>query len=414
MAYHGKFAAPLRVLKISAVCTALTISSLAVAQKEYGPGVTDTEIKIGQTMPYSGAYSASAVAGRIQLAYFKMLNEKGGINGRKVNLISLDDGFSPPKTVEATRRLVESDQVLAIVSPVGSSPNMATYKYLNAKKVPQILLLSGLKLWDSNPALPWSMSFTPPYYAEQQVFAKYILAHVPNAKIGILYQDDDTGKELRAAFRETLGPKASSMIVQELSYNVTDTSVDSQILALQSSGANVFLNATGGKFTALALRKAYDSGWKPLTFIPAVSSSVKTSMQPAGVEASTGALTTAWVKTPNDPQWANDKGVQAYHDFMKQYVPGADADDYYAVVGFLAGQLAALVLQRCGDDLTRANVMKQATSLNNVSLTLTLPGITMNNSPTARNPVKQFVLARYDGHNWVPFGDIISAQGGNR
>ncbi|MGI4815440.1 MAG: ABC transporter substrate-binding protein [Janthinobacterium lividum] len=397
-----------------AMIAALTVASLlgsgaALAQKQYGPGVTDSEIKLGQTMPYSGALSATSEEGRIQTAYYQMLNQAGGVNGRKIKLLSLDDGYSPPKTVEVTRRLVEEENVLAIVSTVGTPTNSSIAKYLNAKKVPQLLILSGLDKWDRDPSLPWSMNIMPSYAAETRIFVKYILDQKPDAKIGILYQNDDVGKEELAGLHAALGDKYDKVVVKEAGYDITDTSVDSQIVALQASGANVFLNGALGKFPALAFRKEFEIGWKPVSFVYSSSNSLKNTMEAAGSGHALGALTTIWMKSPTDPQWANDRATKDYLTFMKRYVPSANPNDLYSVFGYTIAQLTALMLERCGDDLTRDNLMRQATSLHAVALPMLLPGVTLNNSPQARNPVKQFQLARYDGQSWVLFGSPISA-----
>ncbi|MGI4813893.1 MAG: ABC transporter substrate-binding protein [Janthinobacterium lividum] len=384
-------------------------SGAALAAKQYGPGVTDTEIKIGQTMPYSGAMSAPSAEGRIEAAYYKMINDKGGVNGRKINLISLDDGYSPPKTVEATRRLVESEKVLAIVSTLGTPPNLSIAKYLNAKKVPHILILSGLGKWDNDPSIPWSMNILPSYETETKIFVKYILANKPDAKIGILYQNDDVGKEQIAGLHAALGDRYDKVVVKEAGYDITDTSIDSQVVSLQASGANVFLNGANGKFPALAFRKAFDIGWKPLSFLFSASNSLKNSIEPAGEGHALGVITTLWMKPPGDPQWANDQATKDYLAFMQKNVPNVNPNDTYATLGYTTAQAAVLLLQRCGDNLTRENLMKQATTLSGVSLSMMLPGVTLNNTPTSRDPVKQFQLAKYDGKGWALFGPVVSA-----
>ncbi|MGI4814576.1 MAG: ABC transporter substrate-binding protein [Janthinobacterium lividum] len=393
----------------TALLTSLIMANAAWAENQAVPGVTDTEIKIGQSMPYSGAMSATSVEGRIQTGYYKMINERGGVNGRKINLISLDDGYSPPKTVEDTRRLVESENVLAIVSTIGTAPNSAIAKYLNAKKIPHILIISGLDKWGSDPSLPWSMNIMSSYDTETRIFAKYILDHKPDAKIGILYQNDEIGKEQLAGLHAALGDKYDKMVVKEASYDITDTSIDSQVVALQAAGANVFLNGANGKFPALAFRKAYDIGWKPLSFLYSASNSIKNSIEPAGPGRALGVITTVWLKTPSDPQWANDPAVKDYLAFMAKYVPGANPNDFYSVLGYTTAQAAVLLFTESGKDLSRANLMKQATSLHGVALPMMLPGVTLENSPASRGPVKRFQLAKYDGSSWATFGGIVSA-----
>jgi branched-chain amino acid transport system substrate-binding protein len=381
----------------------------AWAQKYSGPGVSETEIKLGQTMPFSGPVSAYGIEGRVEGAYFQMLNDNGGINGRKVNLITLDDAYSPSKTIEQTRKLVEVVGVLAIVSTFGTTPNLAIQKYLNTKKVPQLLALSGISKWEDPEGSPWSTSFLPSYIAEATIFARYLLEHQPNAKVATLAQNDDVGREFVRGLRDGLGTKTSTMLVKETTYDLTDPTVDSQILNMKASGADTLVLIATGKFAPQAIRKAFETDWKPQTLIFSAANSIKASLEPAGLDRSVGMLTTVWLKTPGDPQWATDKGMLEYLAFMRKYMPDADPNDRLPSLGYTTAQLTAHILQRCGDDLSRENLMRQATSLHDVSLDLLLPGMTLNNSPTSRNPITQFQMARFDGKSWVPIGPILTA-----
>src|SRR5262245_41368357 len=305
---------------LSAILSVLALaSSSALAEKKYGPGASDTEVKIGQTMPYSGPASSYGTIGKAEVAYLKLINEQGGINGRKINLISLDDGYSPPRTVEQIRRLVEEEQVLFTFQTLGTPPNTAIQKYMNAKKVPHLLVATGATKWGDPEHYPWTMGWQPTYQHESHIYAKYLLKHKPKAKIGILYQNDDYGKDYLRGFKDGLGDKAASMIVAEVSYEVTDPSVDTQIVTLQASGADTFFNITTPKFAAQAIRKAYDTGWRPLQFINNVSSSIAAALQPAGLEKSIGLLSSQFAKDPTDPAWKDDKGIKDYVSFMKKY-----------------------------------------------------------------------------------------------
>jgi len=379
----------------------------AYAQKKYDPGASDTEIKIGQTMPYSGPASAYGTIGRVEAAYFKMINEKGGINGRKLELISIDDGYSPPRTVEATRRLVEQDEVLFEFQPLGTAPNVAIHKYMNAKKVPQLFVATGATMWGDPKHFPWTMGWQPSYQTEGKIYAKDILANHPNAKIGVLYQNDDYGKDLLKGLKDGLGAKASSMIVKEASYEVTDPSIDSQILSLKDSGADVFVNIATPKFAALAIRKVYDSGWKPVHYLNNVSLSIGAVLKPAGLEKSVGLITAAYLKDATDPEWANDPAMNEYKAFLKKYYPEANVADSSNVYGYSAAMTLVQVLKQCGDDLTRANVMKQAASLKHLQLPLARPGIEVNTGPDDFFPFEAEQLARFDGQRWVAYGKVI-------
>lgn len=399
-----------RLIPLLAAAALVGLAGTAAAQKKYDTGASDTEIKLGQTMAYSGPMSAYGVEGRVQSAYFKMLNDKGGINGRKVTLLSLDDAFSPPKTVEQTRKLVEAEGVLAMVSIMGTGQNMAVRQYLNSKKVPQLMALTGFSKMEDLEGAPWTTSFMPSYHAEGKIFARYVLQNNPNAKIGTLSLNGDVGKDFMGGLIEGLGDKAAKMIVKETTFDMTDTTVDSQVLSLQGAGADTLVLVTVGKFPAQAIRKSYDIGWKPLTFLFSPGNSIKNSLEPAGgLDRSIGMLTTVWMKTPGEAQWAGDKGMKNYLDFMKKYVPDANPNDQLPALGYTTVQLAAHILQQCGDDLTRENVIRQASTVKGLSLDLLLPGMTLNSNPKSRNPATQFQMARFDGKVWLPFGPIMDS-----
>jgi len=395
--------------KLLLTIAALSCAHIFAAEKRYGPGVTDTEIKLGQTMPYSGPASAYGAIGKAEVAYFEMINERGGVNGRKIRLLSLDDGYAPPKTVEQTRRLVEQEQVLAIFSPLGTPTNSATQKYLNAQKVPQLFLHSSANKWNQPAAFPWSMSWPPESHTETFIYGRYLLANKPTAKIAVLYQNDDYGKDQLKTLREALGAKAEQMIVATASYEVTDPTVDSQIVSLQSSGADTLFDFATTKFAAQAIRKTYDIGWKPLQFVPYPAASVGAVLTPAGLDKSVGLITAGFVKDPTDPRWRNDPAFQEWLAWMKKYYPDGDLTDQLNVWGYLTAQAMVHVLTQCGDDLTRENVMRQAASLKNVEFPLHLPGIKLNTSPTDFRLIRQMQLMRFDGKKWVLFGEL---QGG--
>jgi branched-chain amino acid transport system substrate-binding protein len=379
----------------------------AFAQKKYDPGASDTEIKIGQTMPYSGPASAYGTIGRIEAAYFKMINDQGGINGRKLRLISLDDGYSPPRTVEATRRLVEQDEVLFDFQPLGTAANAAIRKYMNAKKVPQLFVATGATMWGDPKNYPWTMGWQPAYQTEGKIYAKDILTGHPNAKVAVLYQNDDYGKDLLKGLKDGLGAKASSLIVKEASYEVTDPSIDSQILSLKDSGADVFVNITTPKFAALAIRKVYDSGWRPTQYLANVSLSIGAVLTPAGLEKSVGLMTVAYLKDATDTEWANDAAMNDYKAFLKKHYPEGNIADSSNVYGYSAAQTLVQVLKQCGDNLTRENVMKQAASLKHLQLPLARPGIEVNTGPDDFFPFEALQLQRFDGKHWVAFGKVI-------
>ncbi len=382
--------------------------STARAQKRYDPGASDSEIKIGQTMPYSGPASAYGTIGRVEAAYFKKVNDEGGVNGRKINFISVDDGYSPSKTVEMTRRLVEQDEVLLVFGGLGTPSNSAIHKYMNAKKVPQLFVATGATKWNDPKNYPWTMGWQPNYQTEARIYAHYILQTRPNAKVALLFQNDDYGKDYLKGFKDGLGDKGR-LIVAEASYEVTDATVDSQVLLLQSSGADTFFNITTPKFAAQAVRKAWDSGWKPLHFLNNVSASVGTVLAPAGLDKSVGIISTNYGKDPTDPQWANDPGFQAWVTFMKTYYADGSLADSFNVYGYSAAQTLVQVLKQCGDELTRENAMRQAARLKNFTTPMALPGIVINTNPFDFAPIKQMQLVRFDGKTWVLFGDVMSA-----
>ena len=383
------------------------LASTAVADKKYDPGATDTEIKIGQTMPYSGPASAYGTIGRAEGAYFKMINEQGGINGRKINFISLDDGYSPPRTVEQVRKLVEEEQVLLLFQTLGTPPNSAIHKYVNTKKIPHLFVSTGATKWGDPEHFPWTMGWQPNYQNEAHIYAKYLLQNKPGAKIAVLYQNDDYGKDYLKGLHDGLEKQAEKMVVKEVSYEVTDPTVDSQIVTLQASGADTFFIFATPKFAAQAIRKAYDVDWKPMTFINNVSSSVATVLQPAGLEKSAGLITALYVKDPTDSQWENTQPMKNWLDWMKRYYPEGDIKDISNVFGYSVAQTLVQVLKQCADDLTRGNIMRQAANLRNFEIPMLLPGIKINTSPTDFYPVEQVQLARFDGKRWVLFGEVL-------
>ena len=392
----------------AALAVGLVLAPAAHAQKRYGPGASDTEIKFGQTMPYSGPASAYGTIGKAEAAYFRMINERGGINGRKLNLISLDDGYSPPRTVEQIRKLVEDEQVLFTFQTLGTPSNTAIQKYMNGRKVPHLFVATGATKWGDPQHYPWTMGWQPTYQHESAIYAKYILQNRPNAKVAVLYQNDDYGKDYLKGFKDGLGSQASKLIVAEASYEVTDPTVDSQIVALKASGADVLFNITTPKFAAQAIRKVHDIGWRPLHFLNVVSTSVAAVLQPAGLDKSVGLVSVAYFKDPTDPGWKDDKAVQDYFAFMKKYYPDGDPADAFNVYGLAVAQTLVQTLKQCGDELTRENLMRQAANLRNVEVPMLLPGIRIDTSPTDFYPIEQVQLIRFDGKTWVRFGEIVS------
>ncbi len=384
--------------------------SPARANKQYGPGVTDTQITIGGTVPYSGPVSVAGDIGRTQLAFFRMINDHGGVNGRKIHFISLDDGYSPPKTFEQTRKLVEEEHVLLIFGTVGTPTNMAIRKYLNIKKVPQLFISSGASGFGDPQNYPWTMGFQPNYRSEGAIYGRYILDTIKNAKLAILYQNDDFGKDYLSGIKLGLGNEASKLIVQTASYEVSEPTVDSQVIALHGSSANVFLNASTPKFSAQAIRQAYDIGWHPTQFLDNLSTSISSTLVQAGVKKAVGIISANYLKEPSDPAWANDKDVRDYLAFMKKYAPGIDAQEHFALQGYVTAEALVQVLKQCGNDLTRENVMKQAANLKNLELPMLLPGILVNTSPTRFYPVEQEELMKFNGKTWVRFGKVFDAS----
>src|SRR6478609_7171214 len=393
-------------LRLGAVSAALALlvatGGQALAQKKYDIGATDTEIKIGNIMPYSGAASAYGVIGKTE----------GGINGRKINFISYDDAYSPPKTVEQARKLVESDEVLFIFNSLGTPPNSAIHKYMNSKKVPQLFVATGATKWNDPQNFPWTMGWQPNYQSETQIYAKWLLKNKPDAKIAVLYQNDDYGKDYLKGLKDGLGAKAASMIVMEESYETSEPTIDNHIVKLKSTGADVFMNITTPKFAAQAIKKVAEIGWKPLHFLNNVSASVGSVLKPAGFENSQDIISADYLKDISDSTWNSDPGMKDFVAFMNKYFPDGDKLDHGTIVGYGVAQTLVQILKQCGDDLTRANVMKQAASLKNFRTEVLLPGVQINTSPTDFAPISQLQLEKFKGDKWELFGDVISADVG--
>jgi branched-chain amino acid transport system substrate-binding protein len=394
----------------TAVAIVLSASS-AYAQKKYDTGATDTEIKVGQTVPFSGAYSVYANIGKTQAAYMKMINEQGGINGRKVNLIQYDDAYSPPKTVEQVRKLVESDEVLFTFQIIGTAANAAVQKYLNGKKIPQLLASTGAAKFTDPKNFPWTMAFNPNYFVEGRIYGRYILKEHPNAKIGILYQNDDLGKDYIAGLKAGLGDNAAKMIVAEASYEVSDPTIDSQVLKIKDAGADLFYSASTPKQAAQAIRKIHELNWHPVHILDINASPVSATLQPAGLEASKGVISVNYGKDPADPTWKGDAGLQKYLDFMTKYFPEGDKMNTVNTYGYSTAQLLVQILKQCGDDLTRENIMKQAASLKGVELDLALPGMKINTGPDDYRVNKQLQMMKFNGERWELFGPILEDAG---
>ena len=384
----------------------------ALAQKKYDVGATDTEIKIGNIMPYSGPASAYGVIGKTEEAYFRKINAEGGINGRKINFVSYDDGYSPPKTVEQARKLVESDEVLLIFNSLGTAMNSAIQKYMNAKKIPQLFVATGATKWNDPKEFPWTMGWQPNYQSETQIYAKYILKEYPNAKIAVMYQNDDYGKDYLKGLKDGLGAKAASMIVAEESYETSEPTIDTHIVKLKSTNADVFINVASPKFAAQAIKKMAEVQWKPTHFLNNVSGSIGGVITPAGPENAQGIISSAYLKDPTDPQWKNDAGMKAWNEFLDKYFPEANRTDASVIYGYTVTQTLVHVLKQCGDNLTRENVMKQAAGVTDLELGGLLPGIKVNTSATDFAPLSQLQLMRFKGDTWERFGDIISADVG--
>ncbi|MCP3369237.1 ABC transporter substrate-binding protein [Bradyrhizobium cajani] len=393
-----------------ALCTAM--SSEALAQKKYDTGASDTEIKIGNIMPYSGPASAYAAIGRTEEAYFNKINAEGGIGGRKIKFISYDDGYSPPKTVEQARKLVESDGVLLIFGSLGTSTNGAIRKYMNEKKVPQLFVASGASKWNDPKQYPWSMGWQPSYVSEARIYAKYIMKEKPDAKIGVLYQNDDFGKDYLKGLKDGLGPKAAMIVLQE-PYDTSEPAIDEHVVKLKAADADVFISITSPKFAAQGIKKAAEIGWHPMHIISNVSASVGGVIEPAGFEISQGILSASYTKDGSDPQWNADDGMKKFYNFLAQYDPKANKLDAGVVFGYAAAQTMVKVLQMCGDDLTRENVMRQAASLKDFAPDTLLPGIKINTAPDNFAPIEQLQMMRFKGRKWELFGDIISSDLGH-
>jgi branched-chain amino acid transport system substrate-binding protein len=393
-----------------AVLWAAAQTTALCADRQYDPGVSDTEVKIGQTMPYSGPASSFALIGRAMGAYFQKINAEGGVNGRKITLISLDDAYSPPKAVEQTRRLVEADEVFAIVGTFGSPSNFATQKYLNAKKIPSLFLGSGANRVSDPTNYPWSMGWQPNNHAKGVIYAKYLLKQRPNAKVAVLFQNDDFGRDHLKGFRDGLGAKAASMIVREVSYEISEPTIDSQIVLLKASGADVLVDISTPKFAAQAIKKVAETKWEVLHFLSDAAGSISSTLVPAGLDNSKGVITISYRKEPTDQAWANDTGMKDFLTFMKSHMPDVNPTDTYSQFGYATAQTFVHVLQNCGDDLTRENLMKQATSIKGLVLPTMLPGVTLNTSPTQYTPISQAQLVQFDGKTWIAASDIIDAE----
>jgi len=395
---------------IAVMLAAALASPAALAQKKYDPGASDTEIKVGNTNPYSGPASAYGVIGKSIAAYIKLVNDKGGVNGRKISWISYDDGYSPPKTVEMARKLVEQDEVLFLYQTLGTPSNTAIHKYMNARKVPQLHVATGASKWNDPKHFFWTMGWQPNYQDEAKVYAKHILQTKPDAKIAILYQNDDYGKDYLKGFEDGLGPQNQKMIVARASYEVSEPTVDSQVLQLKASGANVFFNVTTPKFAAQAIRAAYDSGWKPIQYLNNVSSSIGAVFKPAGLEKSAGLITTEYLKDPANQAHASDPAIKDFVAFMKKYYPDGDVTDRNAIYGYTVGHALEQVLKLCGDNLTRENVMKQAAAMKGFKIDTLLPGITVSTGPDDYAPLQAVQLQRFNGQTFELFGQVISTD----
>src|SRR5437763_15010156 len=402
---------------IAAAPGALALASLPLpayaAAKKYDTGASDTEIKVGHTSPYSGPASSYGTIGKVKTAFFTMINEQGGINGRQINFISYDDAYSPPKPVEQVRKLVESDEVLFLFNTLGTPPNSAIHKYCNAKKVPQLFVATGATKWGDPQHFPWTMGWQPNYQSEGRIYAEYLMKTHPNGKIGILFQNDDYGKDYVKGLKDGLGAKAKTMIVSELPYETTDPTVDSQIISLKASGADVFFNVTTPKFAAQAIKKAHEIGWKPVHLLSSVSASVGAVIRPAGIENAQGTLTALYGKDPTDPQWKDDPGTKEWFAFMDKYYPEGDKTSSFPVYGYSVARTLVQVLQQCGDNLTRENVMRQAANLKDFETGMALPGIKINTSPTDFYPIEQMQMGKFEGETFKPFGPILNGEIGS-
>jgi ABC-type branched-subunit amino acid transport system substrate-binding protein len=408
-ALKDSFRTLLGTLGLSGLIIAIAMAS-AIAEKKYDPGVTDTEIKIGNIMPYSGPASAYGTIGRTEAAYFRRINAAGGINGRKIRFISYDDAYSPPKAVEQARKLVESDEVFLIFNSLGTPSNTAIQKYMNMKKVPQLFVQSGATKWNDPKEFPWTMGWQPNYQNEARIYARYILKETPSARIAVLYQNDDYGKDYLKGLKDGLGAKAASMLVAEEAYEVAEPTIDSHIVKMKSLKADVFVDVTTAKFAAQAIKKSAEIGWKPLHFLNSVSTSIGSVIRPAGVENAQGIISVAYLMDALDPQWNDDPGMKVFDEFLAKDFPEGNRADNQVMTGFNVAQTLVRVLEQCGDDLTRENVMKQAANLNDFRTTNLLPGIKINTSPIDFAPIKQVQLRRFKGETWELFGPTLSSE----
>src|SRR6201985_2515368 len=396
---------------VTGTLLAAALAAPTYAQKKYDPGATDTEVKIGQTLPFSGPASAYATIGKAQAAYFNMINDQGGVNGRKLKLIQYDDAYSPPKAVEQIRKLVEDDEVLLTFQIIGTPSNSAVQKYLNSKKVPQLFAATGASKFTDPKNFPWTMGFNPNYFVEGRIYGQYIIKNYPNAKVGVLYQNDDLGKDYLEGIKAGLGDKAATMVVSEASYETSDPTIDSQILKIKDSGADLFFSATTPKQAAQGIKKSAELSWHPVQIVDINATSVGAVLQPAGLEASKGLISVNYGKDPLDPTWKDDAGMKRYSDFMAKYYPEGDKNSNFNTYGYSTAQLLVTVLQMCGDNLTRENVMKQAASLKNVTGDFSLPGMKINTSPTDYRVNKQLQMERFNGKRWELFGPILEDTG---
>jgi branched-chain amino acid transport system substrate-binding protein len=398
-----------RTLALAGMIASLT-GTASFAQKKYDTGATDSEIKIGNIMPYSGPASSYAVIGKTEAAYFRMINEKGGINGRKINFISYDDGYSPPKTVEQARKLVENDEVLFILNPLGTPGNTAIQKYMNTKKVPQLFVSTGAAKWADPKNYPWTMGWQPSYQAEARIYAQYIMKNHPGSKVGVLYANDDFGKDYLTGLREGFGSKLKDYIVSEVPYETSSPTVDSQIVQIKAANPDVFINIATPKFAAQAIKKVGEMGWKPVHIVTNVSASVGGVMKPAGYANSQDVLSAAYLKDPKDPTWKNDPAMLEWSAFMDKYYPDGDKEDSGTVFGYGVSQGIVQVLKQCGDDLTRENIMRQAANLNNIEIGVYLPGTRIKTSPTDFSPLEQLQMMKFKGESWELFGPLMSGE----
>jgi branched-chain amino acid transport system substrate-binding protein len=392
----------------AALGVAAVAAGPVAAQKKYDPGASDGEIKVGSIMPYSGPASAYGEIGKTEAAYFRKVNAEGGVNGRKINFISYDDAYSPPKTVEQARKLVESDEVLLIFQPLGTAHNTAIQRYMNAKKVPQLFVATGATKWNDPQHFPWTMGWQPNYQSEARIYAQYLIKNHPQGKIGVLYQNDDYGKDYLKGLKDGLGGKMQ--IVAEVPYETTDPTVDSQVINVKASGADVFFNVGTPKFAAQAIKKVAELGWKPVHLLNNVSVSIGSVLKPAGLDNSKGLLTAFYLKDPTDPAWKDDAAIKDWSAFMDKYYPDGDKTSSNVVYGYVVAETLVQVLKQCGDNLTRENVMKQAASLKNLELGLLLPGMTINTGPNDFAPIKQMQMERFNGERWEKFGPLMSGE----